>query len=29
VVLPDLLILAGIATFMVVWATFMFRFRTV
>ena len=29
VILPDLLILAGIATFMVVWATSMFRFRTV
>ena len=28
VILPDLLILAGIATFMVVWATSMFRFRT-
>ena len=29
VILPDLLILGGIATLMVLWATFMFRFRTI
>ena len=29
VILPDLLILGGIATLMVAWATFMFRFRTI
>ena len=29
IILPDLLILAGVAIFMVVWATSMFRFRTV
>lgn len=29
VILPDLLILGGIAALMVVWATFMFRFRTI
>lgn len=29
VILPDLLILGGVATLMVFWATFMFRFRTI
>lgn len=29
VIVPDLLILGGVATLMVLWATFMFRFRTV
>ena len=29
VIIPDLLILGGIATLMVLWATFMFRFRTI
>ena len=29
VILPDLLILGGVATLMVLWATFMFRFRTI
>ena len=28
VVLPDLLILGGVAVVMVAWATFMFRFRS-